>query len=217
MCICMCKNFLNQTHSSPQGDRQRGAFTPFQYKQYIKKLKSAIEPRSLPNIPTSASGSECPQIILDQIFPADYSQLAQITFSTPPGLNLTAQKPYGRSQNLPPQELGILISAILSLRYNIPCRDSHIVNPTLNLLIKSSISSSGDHPTPNFHIPQDLSTIFEHLQLEPLIQNYIFCPQCFFINGVAESVTTDQPHCQLHTDANDHYPPFTQSFGKFIN
>ncbi|MBW0503632.1 hypothetical protein O181_043347 [Austropuccinia psidii MF-1] len=129
----------------------------------MKKLKSAIAPKSLPNIPTSVSGSECPQIPLDQIFPAGYSQLTQSTFSTPPRLNSTAQKPYSSSKNLPSQDLGMIISSIISLRYSIPHRASRILKPTLNLLVKSSISSSGGHPSPAFHIPQDLSTIFEHL------------------------------------------------------
>ncbi|MBW0553740.1 hypothetical protein O181_093455 [Austropuccinia psidii MF-1] len=111
----------------------------------------------------------------------------------------------------------MIISSILSLGYNIPRRASHILNRALNLLIKSSISSSGGHPTPAFHIPQDLSTIFEHLQLEPAIQNYICCPQCLFLNVLTESVTTDQPHFQHHNDPNDHYPSCTQSLGKFIN
>ncbi|MBW0517831.1 hypothetical protein O181_057546 [Austropuccinia psidii MF-1] len=93
MRICMSQHCLTQTHSSPQGDRHGVAFTPFQYKQYIKQLKSTIAPKSLPNIPTSASGSECPQFLLNQIFPADYSQLSQSSFSTAPGLNSTAQKP----------------------------------------------------------------------------------------------------------------------------
>ncbi|MBW0546740.1 hypothetical protein O181_086455 [Austropuccinia psidii MF-1] len=154
---------LNSNTLFPEGDRKGVAFTRFQYKNH----KSTISPKSLPNIPTSASGSECPQILLDQIFPADYSQLTQRTFSTPEGLNSTPQKPYSGSQNLPPQELGMIISAILSLRYNIPRRSSRILNPALNLLIKSSISISGGHPTPAFHIPQDLCTIFENLQLEP--------------------------------------------------
>ncbi|MBW0493754.1 hypothetical protein O181_033469 [Austropuccinia psidii MF-1] len=212
----MCQHCSTQTHSSPDGDRQGVAFTPFQYKQHIKSLKSTIAPKSLPNIPTSASGSECLQILSDQIIPADYLQLTQGTFSTPEGLNSTAHKPYSGSQNLPPQELEMIISAILSLRYNIPHRASCIFNPTLNLLIKSSISSSAGHPTPAFHIPQDLSTIFEHLQLEPVIQDYICCPQCFFLNGLTESVTTDQPHCQCHNYPNDHDSPCTQSLGKLI-
>ncbi|MBW0559186.1 hypothetical protein O181_098901 [Austropuccinia psidii MF-1] len=216
MCICLCQHFSTQTHSSPEGDRQGFALTPFQYKQHIKKLKSTIEPKSLPNIPTSASGSEFLQILLHQIFPADSSQLTQSTFSTPAGLNSTSQKPYNGSQNLTPQDLGMIISAILSLRYNIPCMDSRILNPTLNLLSKSSISSSHGHPTPAFHIPQYFSTIFEHLHLEPVIQNYICCPQCFFLNGLTESVTTDQPQGQCHNDPNDHDPPCTQSLGKFI-
>ncbi|MBW0468171.1 hypothetical protein O181_007886 [Austropuccinia psidii MF-1] len=206
MGTCMCQHCPTQTQSSPEGDRQGVAFTPSQYKQHIKKLKSAIEPKSLPNNPTSASGSEFPQTILDQIFPADYSQLTQSTFSTPPGVNSTAQKPYSSSQNLPPHALGMIISAILSLRYNIPHRASCILNLSLNLLIKSSISSSGGHPTPMFHIPQYLSTIFEHLQLEPLIKSYICCPQCFFLNGPTESITTDQPHFQGHNEPNEHIP-----------
>ncbi|MBW0545087.1 hypothetical protein O181_084802 [Austropuccinia psidii MF-1] len=81
----------------------------------------------------------------------------------------------------------------------------------------SSISSSGGHPTPPFHIPQDLSTIFEHLQLEQLIENYICCPQCFFLNGLTESVTTNQHHSQHHNEPNEHDHPCTQSLGKFIN
>ncbi|MBW0468856.1 hypothetical protein O181_008571 [Austropuccinia psidii MF-1] len=165
MHICMCQHFSTQTHSSPEGNSQGVSLKPFQHKQHIRKLKSAIEPKSLPKIPTSASGSECPQVILDQIFPAYYSQFTQSTFSTPPGVNSTAQKPYRSSHNLPPQGLGMIIFAILSLRYNVPHRDSRILNPALNLLIKSSISSSGGHFTPTFYIPQDLSTIFEHLQL----------------------------------------------------
>ncbi|MBW0560177.1 hypothetical protein O181_099892, partial [Austropuccinia psidii MF-1] len=194
MRLCICHHFSTQTHSFPERDRKGFAFTPFQYKQHIKKLKYAIEPKSLPNIPTSASGSECLKIILDQIFPADYSQLTQITFSAAPGLNSKALKAYSRSERLSTQDLGMIISAILSLRYNIPRRASRILNPALNLLIKSSISSSGGPPIPAFHIPQDLSTIFEHLQLEPVIQNYRCCPQCFSLNGLTESVTTDQPH-----------------------
>ncbi|MBW0489454.1 hypothetical protein O181_029169 [Austropuccinia psidii MF-1] len=87
MRICMCRHYSTQTHSSAEGDRQGVAFKPFQYKQHIKKLKSTIAPKSLPNIPTSATGSEFQQILLDQIFPADYSQLTQSTFSTPAGLN----------------------------------------------------------------------------------------------------------------------------------
>ncbi|MBW0552657.1 hypothetical protein O181_092372 [Austropuccinia psidii MF-1] len=100
----------------------------------------------------------------------------------------------------------MIISAILSLRYDIPCMDSHILNPALNLLIKSSISSSAFHPTPAFHIPQDLSIISEHLQLEPLIENFICCPQCFFLNSLNESITPDQPHCQHHNEQNDNGP-----------
>ncbi|MBW0496678.1 hypothetical protein O181_036393 [Austropuccinia psidii MF-1] len=101
--------------------------------------------------------------------------------------------------------------------YNIPHRASRILNPSLNLLNKSSIASSGGHPTPAFHIPQDLSTIFEHLQLETVIQNYIGCPQCFFINRITESVKTDQPHFQCHNDTNNHDPPCTQLLGRLIN
>ncbi|MBW0542458.1 hypothetical protein O181_082173, partial [Austropuccinia psidii MF-1] len=52
----MCQHCSTQTHSSPEGDRQGVSFTPFQYKQHIKKLKSTIAPKSLPNIPTSVSG-----------------------------------------------------------------------------------------------------------------------------------------------------------------
>ncbi|MBW0574061.1 hypothetical protein O181_113776 [Austropuccinia psidii MF-1] len=111
----------------------------------------------------------------------------------------------------------MIISAILLLRYNIARRASHILNPALNLLIKSSILSSGGHSTAAFHIPQDLSTIFEYLQLEPVIQNYIYCPQCFFLNVLTESVTADQPQCQHNNDPNDHYTPCTQSLGKLIN
>ncbi|MBW0565603.1 hypothetical protein O181_105318 [Austropuccinia psidii MF-1] len=110
----------------------------------------------------------------------------------------------------------MIISVILSLRYNIPCRAPRILNPNLNLLIESIISSSGGPPKPAFHINQDLSTIFEHLQLEPVIQNYMCCTQCFSLNGFTESVTTDQPHCQCLNDANDHDPPCIQSLGKFI-
>ncbi|MBW0471799.1 hypothetical protein O181_011514 [Austropuccinia psidii MF-1] len=153
----MCQHCSTQTQSSPEGDRQGAAFTPFQYKQHIKNLKSAIAPKSLPNIPTSASGSECPQILLDQIFPADYSQLTQRTFSTPLGLTSTAQKPSNGSSNLPPHNFGIYISAILSLRYNIPHWASHILNPALNLLIKSSISSQV--------VPPLLHSIYLHISV----------------------------------------------------
>ncbi|MBW0577632.1 hypothetical protein O181_117347 [Austropuccinia psidii MF-1] len=104
-CICMCQHCSTQTHSYPEHYRQGVAFTPFQYKQHIKKLKSTIAPKSLPNNPTSASGSECLQILLDQIFPDDYSQLTQNTLSTPVGLNSTSQKAHSGSQNLPPQDL----------------------------------------------------------------------------------------------------------------
>ncbi|MBW0557843.1 hypothetical protein O181_097558 [Austropuccinia psidii MF-1] len=216
MHICMCQHFSTQTHTSAEGDRQGVAFTPFQYKQNIKKLKSTIAPKSLQHIPTSASGSEFLKILLDEIFPDDYSKLTQRALSTPAGLNSTSQKPYSGSQTLPPQDLGRIISAILSLSYNIPRRASQILNTALNMLIRSSIPRSGGPPTSAFHIPQDISTIFEHLQLEPVIQKYICCPQCFFLNGLTESVTTDQTHCQHHNDPNDHDPPCTQSLGKFI-
>ncbi|MBW0472166.1 hypothetical protein O181_011881 [Austropuccinia psidii MF-1] len=191
----MCQHCSTQTHSFPEGNRKGVSFTPFQYKHHIKKLKSAIEPNAIPSIPTLESGSECPQILLDQIFPKDYSQLTQSTFSTPCGLNSTALKPYSRSQKLPQKDLKMIISAILSL----------------------SISCSGCHSTPTFHIPQDLSTIFEHLQLEPLIENHICCPQCFFLNGLTKSFTTDQPHFQCHNIPNAHDPPCTQLLAKFIH
>ncbi|MBW0587241.1 hypothetical protein O181_126956 [Austropuccinia psidii MF-1] len=77
MRTCMCQHCSTQTHSSPEGDRQGVALTPFQYKQQIKKLKSTIAPKSLPKIHTSTSGSDCPRILLDQIFPADFSKLTQ--------------------------------------------------------------------------------------------------------------------------------------------
>ncbi|MBW0574629.1 hypothetical protein O181_114344 [Austropuccinia psidii MF-1] len=95
MRICMCQ------HSSPEGYRQVVAFKPFQYKQNIKKLKSAISPKSLPNISTSASGSKCPHILLDHIYPADYSQLTQSTFSTPLGLTSTPHNPFSGNPNPP--------------------------------------------------------------------------------------------------------------------
>ncbi|MBW0500029.1 hypothetical protein O181_039744 [Austropuccinia psidii MF-1] len=188
----MCQHCSTQTHCSPEGDRKGVSFTPFQYKQHIKKHKSAIERKSLPNIPTSSSGAECPQIQLDQIFPADYSQMTQRPFSTPPGLSSTTQKPYRGIPNIPPQDLGMIISVILSV-------------------------SSGGHPTPAFYIPPDISTIFEHLQLEPVIQNYTCSPKYFFLNFLNESVTTYQPHSQRHNDQNDHDPPCTQSLVKVIN
>ncbi|MBW0555181.1 hypothetical protein O181_094896 [Austropuccinia psidii MF-1] len=71
----MCQHCSTQTHSSCEGERHRVSLKTFQYKQHIKKLKS------LPDIPTSESGSECPQILWDQIFPADYSQSTQSTGS----------------------------------------------------------------------------------------------------------------------------------------
>ncbi|MBW0482312.1 hypothetical protein O181_022027 [Austropuccinia psidii MF-1] len=101
----MGQHFSTKTDSSPEGNRKEVAFTPFQYKQHIKKRKSAIEPSSIPNIPTLASESECLQILLDQIFPKGYSPLTQSTFSTPWGINSTALKPYIRSQILPQQDL----------------------------------------------------------------------------------------------------------------
>ncbi|MBW0519320.1 hypothetical protein O181_059035 [Austropuccinia psidii MF-1] len=61
------------------------------------------------------------------------------------------------------------------------------------------------------------STIFEHLQLEPLIENYICCPKFLILSGLTESVTTDQPHCQRHNAPNEHDPPCTQSLGQFIH
>ncbi|MBW0580889.1 hypothetical protein O181_120604 [Austropuccinia psidii MF-1] len=75
MRIYMCQHCSTQTHSSPEGDRKGVFFTPFQYKQHIKELKSAMAPKPLPNIPTSTLGYECLQILLDRIFPAHYSQL----------------------------------------------------------------------------------------------------------------------------------------------
>ncbi|MBW0501531.1 hypothetical protein O181_041246 [Austropuccinia psidii MF-1] len=111
----------------------------------------------------------------------------------------------------------MIISAILSLRYNIPFRASHILNPSLNLLINYSISSSDGHPTHTFHITHDLRTIFENIQLEALIKNYICCPQCFFLNDLTESVTTDQPHSQRLNEPNEHDTPCIQPLGKFIN
>ncbi|MBW0460311.1 hypothetical protein O181_000026 [Austropuccinia psidii MF-1] len=65
----------------------------YRWDKILNWLKSAIAPKTLPNIPPSASGLECPQILFDQIFPADYCQLTQTTFSKPPGLTSTAQKP----------------------------------------------------------------------------------------------------------------------------
>ncbi|MBW0580966.1 hypothetical protein O181_120681 [Austropuccinia psidii MF-1] len=101
----MCQHCSTQIHSSAEGDWPGVAFTPFQCNQHIKKLKSDIQPKSLPNIPTSGSGSECRQIILDQILKADSSQLTHSTFSTPPVVNSTPQKPYLSSENLPLQDL----------------------------------------------------------------------------------------------------------------
>ncbi|MBW0478268.1 hypothetical protein O181_017983 [Austropuccinia psidii MF-1] len=83
----MCQHCSTQTNSSPEGDREVVEFTPFQYKQHIEKLKPSIEPNAIPNFPVLASGSECPQILLAQIFPKDYSQLPRIMFSTPWGVN----------------------------------------------------------------------------------------------------------------------------------
>ncbi|MBW0479026.1 hypothetical protein O181_018741 [Austropuccinia psidii MF-1] len=75
--IWMFQHCSPQTNSSPEGDGQGVAFTAFQYKEHIKTLKSAISPKSLPNIPASASVSELRQILLDQIYPADNSQSTQ--------------------------------------------------------------------------------------------------------------------------------------------
>ncbi|MBW0511717.1 hypothetical protein O181_051432 [Austropuccinia psidii MF-1] len=93
MRISMCQHCSTQTHSSTEGDRQGVAFTPLKYKQHIKKFISTIAPKYLAEIPTSASGSEFPPILFDQIFQAYYSQFTQSTFSNPAGLNSTAQKP----------------------------------------------------------------------------------------------------------------------------
>ncbi|MBW0475482.1 hypothetical protein O181_015197 [Austropuccinia psidii MF-1] len=92
MHICICQHCSIKSHYSPEGDRQGVSFTHLQYKQHIKKLKSEIAPKSHPNIPTSASGPKCLQLLLDQIFPSDYSQLTQSTFSTPTDLNSTKHK-----------------------------------------------------------------------------------------------------------------------------
>ncbi|MBW0581927.1 hypothetical protein O181_121642 [Austropuccinia psidii MF-1] len=118
MGICMFQPFSTKTHSCSKGDRQGVAFTPYQHKQHIKKLKSAIEPKIL----TFASGSDCPKTCLVPIFPKDYYQLTQSTFFPQWGLNQTALKEYSGSQKLPPQDLGMIISPILYLRYNIARR-----------------------------------------------------------------------------------------------
>ncbi|MBW0537907.1 hypothetical protein O181_077622 [Austropuccinia psidii MF-1] len=75
MHICMCQNCTTQTHSSPEGDRQGVSFTPLQYKHHIKQLKSAIAPKSLPNIPTSASASECLENSIQSNFPSGLSSI----------------------------------------------------------------------------------------------------------------------------------------------
>ncbi|MBW0462410.1 hypothetical protein O181_002125 [Austropuccinia psidii MF-1] len=85
------------------------------------------------------------------------------------------------------------ISAILSLKYNIPYRASCILTPALNLLLSSIISSSGGHPTPALHIPQDLTTIFEHLQLEQLIDNYIFFLNVSFLMALLNLSQLENP------------------------
>ncbi|MBW0492847.1 hypothetical protein O181_032562 [Austropuccinia psidii MF-1] len=210
-CVYACVSTAQPKHTLPL--RVIGRELP----SHLSNINSTLKISNQPLHPNLFQTSLLPQILLDQIFPADYSQFTQSTFFTPAGLNSTAQKPYSVIQNLPPQELGMIISAILSLRYNIHHRASRILNPALNLLIKFSILSSGGPPTSAFHIPQDLSTKFEHLQLEPVIQNCICFPQCFFLNNITESVTTDQPHCQCHNDPNDHDPPCIQSLGKFID
>ncbi|MBW0490161.1 hypothetical protein O181_029876 [Austropuccinia psidii MF-1] len=65
----MCQHCSTQTHSCPEGHRHGVAFTSFQYEQHIKKLRSAIEPNAIPNIPPLESESEHLKILLDQIFP----------------------------------------------------------------------------------------------------------------------------------------------------
>ncbi|MBW0502982.1 hypothetical protein O181_042697 [Austropuccinia psidii MF-1] len=88
MGICLCQHCSTQPHSSPDGDRPGSSFTPFQHKRHIEKVKLTIEPKSIPKIPTSASGSEFPQIFLDY-----YSKLTKSTFSTPEERNSIAQNP----------------------------------------------------------------------------------------------------------------------------
>ncbi|MBW0467594.1 hypothetical protein O181_007309 [Austropuccinia psidii MF-1] len=44
MHICTCQHCSTQTNSSPESHRKGFAFTPFQYKQHVQKLKSAIAP-----------------------------------------------------------------------------------------------------------------------------------------------------------------------------
>ncbi|MBW0518095.1 hypothetical protein O181_057810 [Austropuccinia psidii MF-1] len=120
----MCQHCSTQTHTAPEGNRQGVAFTPFQCKQHMKNLKSGIESNVIPNIPNFKSGSQCPQVLLDQIFPNDCSQLTQRMFPTSPGLNSTALKPYSGSQKLTPKDLQMIIPAILLLSYNISHRAS---------------------------------------------------------------------------------------------
>ncbi|MBW0528244.1 hypothetical protein O181_067959 [Austropuccinia psidii MF-1] len=75
MHICMCQHCTTQKHSSPEVDRQGVSFRPLQYKHHIKQLKSAIAPKSLPNIPTSASGSQCPENSIQSNSPCGLSSI----------------------------------------------------------------------------------------------------------------------------------------------
>ncbi|MBW0474591.1 hypothetical protein O181_014306 [Austropuccinia psidii MF-1] len=128
----MCQHCATKTNSSPKVDMKGVAFTPFQYKNHIQNSKAAIETRFIPNFPTSASDFESLPI-----FPNDYSQLTHTTFSTPSGLNSTAQKPYSGSQNPPLEDLGIIISAILSLYPMTSKAQTQIPLPPTALLINS--------------------------------------------------------------------------------
>ncbi|MBW0480826.1 hypothetical protein O181_020541 [Austropuccinia psidii MF-1] len=132
----MCQHCSSQTSSSTESDRQGVALRTLQYNQHIKELKLPIECKYISNIPTSESGSEFPQMFLDNVFANDYYLLTQSTFSTLLGLNSTVQKPYSWIQNPPPQEPGIIMSSILCSRYKIPDRAPHNLKLFLNLLNK---------------------------------------------------------------------------------
>ncbi|MBW0484526.1 hypothetical protein O181_024241 [Austropuccinia psidii MF-1] len=45
----MCQHCSTQTHSSPEGDRQGVAFTPFQYKQHISQISMPVSANMTPS------------------------------------------------------------------------------------------------------------------------------------------------------------------------
>lgn len=204
------------THMSLSGLRPGLPFTPYQYKKHLQAPPSRPSPYSQIHQSGSQPVTQTRKILPMGSSLPSLSEVQPQTNSPPSGMQIIQAEQWALIPWVHNQRhviLSMVTAAILNLHHQSSRKATHFVLRALNLQNETVCrellqEGTGAPPIPN-QIPLHITTIFNRLHLEPILEIYVCCPECFYLVALEKDVTQADVTCLRHLRPFDLEPACT--------